>query len=149
MAHSFRRGTNDLLFHYYRNLQHLSHAIDNGWIPVVDWQNYGPFPHGEDFPVNGTTNCWEYFWNQPSEYTLDEVYKSKNVILSSQNTEFYGSIPSVALTPPFSEYVDDLIACCPDGRYRRPYKEPCDNKDQSCKKNPSNCLLIFFVEIGL
>ena len=103
----------NLLFHYYRNLQHLSHAIDNGWIPVVDWQNYGPFPHGEDFPVNGTTNCWEYFWNQPSEYTLDEVYKSKNVILSSQNTEFYGSIPSVALTPPFSEYVDDLIACCP------------------------------------
>lgn len=37
----------NLLFHYYRNLQHLSHAIDNGWIPVVDWQNYGPFPHGD------------------------------------------------------------------------------------------------------
>lgn len=103
----------DLLFHYYRNLQQLSYAVQNGWIPVVDWENYGPFRHGEDFPINGTTNCWEYYWKQPSEYTLEEVYRSKNVILANRNSVNYGFIPSMSLTPPFSRYVNDLADTCP------------------------------------
>lgn len=103
----------NLLYHYYRTLQHLSYAIKNGWIPVIDWENYGPFPHGEDEPVNGTRNCWEYFWNQPSEYTLEEVYQSKHVILSSQNTVDYQLIPPVAFYTPFSRYVSRLIELCP------------------------------------
>lgn len=103
----------NLLFHYYRSLQHLSHAVDNGWIPVIDWENYGSFPHEEEEPVNGTRNCWEYYWNQPSGYTLEEVYQSKNVILSSQNSHDYGLIPSVAFQPPFSDYVKKLVNFCP------------------------------------
>ena len=79
-------NVSNLLFHYYRNLQHLAYGVEKGWIPVVDWENYGPFAHGEDFPVNGSKNCWEYYWEQPSEYTLSEVYQSKNVVLSVQNT---------------------------------------------------------------
>lgn len=103
----------NLLFHYYRNLQHLSYAIENNWIPVIDWENYGPFPHQEDYPINGTTNCWEYYWNQPSEYTLKEVYESKNVILSIRNTREYGFIPSASITSPFKKYVEQLIQKCP------------------------------------
>lgn len=102
-----------LMFHYYRNLQHLSHAINHGWIPVVDWKNYGPLPHAEDYPINGTTNSWEYFWKQPSEYTLEEVYQSKNVILSSQNSVSYGYIPSMLIQPPFSTYAKQLVIKCP------------------------------------
>lgn len=109
----FMTSASNLLFHYYRNLQHLSHALDNGWIPVVDWQNYGPFAHGEDYPINGTTNCWEYFWNQPSEYTLEEVYQSKNVILSSQNSVAYGLIPGNAITTPLNSYAKRLAELCP------------------------------------
>ncbi len=109
----FMTSASNLLFHYYRNLQHLSYAIQNGWIPVVDWQNYGPFAHGEDYPINGTTNCWEYFWNQPSEYTLEEVYQSKNVILSSRNSVDYGLMPSNAITPPFKNYAQGLAELCP------------------------------------
>lgn len=103
----------DLLFHYYRNLQQLSYAVKNNWIPVVDWENYGPFRHGEDYPINGTTNCWEYYWKQPSEYSLEEVYQSKYVILANRNSVNYGFIPSMAFTPPFSRYVKDLKEKCP------------------------------------
>ena len=58
--------------------------LDNKWIPVVDWENYR-LPHSEDVPVNGTCNAWEYYWKQPSLYTLEEVYRSKHVILSNMN----------------------------------------------------------------
>lgn len=103
----------NLLYHYYRNLQHLSYAVKNDWIPVVDWQNYGPLPHQEDYPVNGTTNGWEYFWNQPSEYTLEEVYQSKNVILSDQNSSSYGYIPPIAIETPLQKYAARLAYNCP------------------------------------
>ena len=107
------RNIANLLTQYYYNLQKLSYAIENNYIPVVDWQNYGPMPHGEDFPVNGTTNTWEYYWNQPSEYTLEEVYKSKNVILSTRNIGQFGYIPNCAMTPPFNTYADNLAKKCP------------------------------------
>lgn len=106
-------ATSSLLFHYYRNLQHLSYGIEQGWIPIVDWENYGPFSHGEDYPINGTKNCWEYFWKQPSEYTLEEVYQSKNVILSDQNTRNYGFIPNTAFQRPLNKYADMLAHRCP------------------------------------
>lgn len=106
-------SVSNLLFHYYRNLQHLSYAIENNWIPVVDWENYGPFPHQEKYLVNNTNNCWEYYWKQPSEYTLDEVYESKNVILSDRNSRNYGYIPTSFITPPFINYVKLLAQKCP------------------------------------
>ena len=103
----------NLFFHYYRNLQHLAYAVDKGWIPVVDWKNYGNFSHGEDFPVNGTTNCWEYFWNQPSEYSLDEVYDSKNVILGLQNTRDIHLIPSCFFKTPLRKQALTYMQKCP------------------------------------
>ena len=103
----------NLLMHYYRNLQKLSYAVNKGWIPVVDWENYGPFRHAESYPINGTTNCWEYFWEQPSKYTLEEVYKSKNVILSDRNSLDYGYIPSPFFYPPLKKYSLDLANKCP------------------------------------
>lgn len=73
-----------LLTNYYYVLQLMAYALDNKWIPVVDWENYR-LPHSEDVPVNGTCNAWEYYWKQPSLYTLEEVYRSKHVILSNMN----------------------------------------------------------------
>lgn len=102
-----------LMFHYYRNLEHLSYAIEMGYIPVVDWENYGPFAHAEEYPINGTKNCWEYYWKQPSNYTLSEVYESKNVILSIRNSREYGYVPKAKMESPFKKYVKDLILKCP------------------------------------
>lgn len=102
-----------LLFHYYRNLEHLSYALENHYIPVVDWENYGPFAHSESTPINGTVNCWEYYWKQPSNYTLAEVYESKNVILSMQNSHEYGYIPKAKFLSPYEKYGKDLMDKCP------------------------------------
>lgn len=113
-ANELATTVSNLLFHYYRCLQHLTYAINNDYIPVVDWRNYGPFPHQEETPINGTTDCWEYFWKQPSEYTLEEVYESKNVILSDQNTRNYGYIPEVQFRSPFASYAKRLAVTCPE-----------------------------------
>ena len=75
---------NNLLANYFYVLSHLRYAQINGWIPVVDMLNY-PVYNSLPYPINGTMNAWEYFWQQPSQYTLDEVYRSRNVILSKQN----------------------------------------------------------------
>lgn len=107
------RNVANLLTQYYYALQKLSYALENGWIPVVDWENYGMMPHSEEYPVNGTMNAWEYYWQQPSEYPLEEVYQSKNVILSTRNIGQYGYIPNCAMKPPFEEYAEKIVEQCP------------------------------------
>ena len=81
-----------LLTNYYCAVQLYAYATENEWIPVVDWENYR-LPHSEDVPVNGTMNAWEYYWKQPSPYTLEEVYQSRRVILSNMNIPNGDKIP--------------------------------------------------------
>lgn len=103
-----------LLFNYYRNLQFIAYAVNRGWIPVVDWGiQYGRMQHMEEYPVNGTENGWEYFWNQPSEYTLDEVYQSKNVVLSTRNTIDTEFMPPCQYPWPFQQTAEDCAKMCP------------------------------------
>lgn len=106
-------NVSNLLFHYYRNLEHLAYGVEKGWIPVVDWENYGPFAHQENYPINGTKNCWEYYWNQPSNFTLEEVYQSKNVILSVQNTRDNAFLPSCFFKTPLQKQAEDYARRCP------------------------------------
>ena len=74
----------NLMANYFYVLSHLVYAQLNEWIPVIDQLNY-PVYTSQNYPVHGTNNAWEYFWQQPSVYTLDDVYQSKNIILSKQN----------------------------------------------------------------
>lgn len=111
-------------------LGYMKYAYDNGWIPVVDMQNYQTL-YNEDHPIHGTTNVWEYFFEQPLDpatgkrYTLEEVYQSKNVILSNgsdQRCNFTGDKdPEVlkwqhemAMRAPFNQeqktYIEKLSA---------------------------------------
>lgn len=102
-----------LLFYYYLILQKISHAVQNGWLPVVDLENYeGLLYFAEKEPVHGTRNAWEYFWKQPSPYTLEEVYQSKNVILSTRNSVDYGHIPPTLMERPFQKYAEKLSVQC-------------------------------------
>lgn len=103
-----------LCVHYYRVLSLLVYAINNNWIPVVDWENYGGISCKEDFSVLGTHNVWEYFWEQPSNYSLDEVYQSKNVILSVQNVrDQLKYIPSAFFSPPLQHQAEQYAKLCP------------------------------------
>jgi len=66
--------------HFISAMGHIRYAVQNGWIPIVDMQNY---PNALlDEKQFGIQNAWEYYFKQPCEYSLEEVYQSKNVILS-------------------------------------------------------------------
>ena len=74
----------NLLANYFYVLSHLQYARVKGWVPVVDQLNY-PVYNSQSSPINGTKNAWEYFWEQPGEVTLDEAYRSNNVVLSKRS----------------------------------------------------------------
>ena len=63
-------------------LQHLKIAKRFNFIPVVDMENYYGL-YNEKNKVFGQSNAWEYYFKQVSNYTLKEVYESKNVILGT------------------------------------------------------------------
>lgn len=73
-------------------LNNIQYAVERGWIPVVDYQNY--FLTGiQDEKDRGKENAWEYYFEQPDKrYSLGEVYQSKNVILGPVRGQPYGSL---------------------------------------------------------
>jgi hypothetical protein len=70
------------LSNFHHVMVHIEAALERGMVPVVDMQNYLTY-YNESEPVGGTSNAWEYFFLQPAGVGLDEVYRSKNVVLSS------------------------------------------------------------------
>jgi len=73
-------------------LNNIKYAVNRGWIPVVDYQNY--FLAGiQDEGNRNEENAWEYYFEQPDQnYSLEEVYQSKNVILGPVRGQPYGSL---------------------------------------------------------
>ena len=79
-----RKETLGLLGYYMAILGHIRIAIDRKCVPVVDMKNYKN-TYLKECEV-GEKNSWEYYFCQPSDVTLDEAYKSKNVVLSNMET---------------------------------------------------------------
>lgn len=69
-------GLMALLFYV---IQQIGYAEKNNYIPVVDFKNYKTQYNIAD------ENAWECFFEQISNYSLEEVYQSKNVVLSGIN----------------------------------------------------------------
>lgn len=82
-------GTEGLMSLFINVAKNLYYAKDNGYTPVVDFENY--HTQYQDI-VDGNSNAWEFFFTQPSNYKLGEVYKSKNVILSGLEIQWYDSL---------------------------------------------------------
>ncbi len=61
-------------------LGHIRDAVARGMIPIVDMQHY-PNYYYTDKDTIGRVNWWEYCFKQPFPYTLEEVYRSRNVVL--------------------------------------------------------------------
>jgi len=61
-------------------LGHLMIAEKRGLIPVIDMKNYY-FDLWQAEIDRGKENAWEYFYNQPSTYSLNDIKDSKNIIL--------------------------------------------------------------------
>lgn len=66
-------------------LNHLAICNKLKLTPVVDMHNFEGF-YNEKNKVNNTLNSWEYYFNQTSKVKLENVYKSKNVIITSNST---------------------------------------------------------------
>ena len=56
-------------------------ALELGYIPVIDMQgNANSYLEEEEI---GRKNAWEFYFEQPCGYTLEDIRNSRNVILSS------------------------------------------------------------------
>lgn len=66
--------------------KNIFYALENDYIPVIDFKNYRT--QYSDKYYEGI-NVWETFFTQPTEFSLDEVYASKNVILSGLEIQWY------------------------------------------------------------
>lgn len=66
-------------------IHHLLICDDLKMIPIIDMENYQTFYNCKK-KIRGTYNSWEYFFKPVSNYTLNEVYQSKNVIISDNRT---------------------------------------------------------------
>ena len=62
-------------------LNHLIISKKFNAIPVVDMENFSNF-YTENKKINNTRNVWEFFFSPISDYKLNEVYQSKNVLFS-------------------------------------------------------------------
>jgi len=93
-------------------LCHLKIAKDNGMIPVIDFKNF-PTLYNEKGQINHTSNSWEYYFKPVSEYSLDEVYQSKNVFFSS-GLYPKGMSYSITENPGLFKIYSDAISLQPD-----------------------------------
>jgi hypothetical protein len=78
----FPRDKDGLLFIILCNLSHIAYSLNKGCIPVVDLQNFDN--QYLDPGALHKDNSWEYFFDQPLRFTLNDIKKSKNIILSNK-----------------------------------------------------------------
>lgn len=87
-----------LFSNVFHVLAHLQYAKDLGLTPVVDMKNFKTL-YNEPVPVDREYNSWEYYFEQPSRHTLDEVYRSKRVIFCyGANNSAFGAYYDFART---------------------------------------------------
>ena len=62
------------------SLGYIKHAVDRGCIPVVDMSNYrnSYAGYGDNNP-----NIWEYYFQQPGKYNLEDINQSKKIVLGN------------------------------------------------------------------
>ena len=66
-------------------INHVIYAKNNGYIPIVDLKHYDNQYFKDDRVFKD--NVWEYFFEQPNGYNLDNVTQNSNVLIS-QNCFF-------------------------------------------------------------
>ena len=84
---------------------HLQYAHNKGMVPVVDMQNF-PTYYNQKKNIKNLKNLWELYFNQVSDYSLKEVYQSKNVYFSPSKYNFFlEKYKSKSLKKIFDKYI--------------------------------------------
>lgn len=109
------------------NLGSAVAAADKGYIPVVDMMNYR---NTMLLPEQvGEVNAWEYYFEQPMQYTMKDVYDSRNVILGeiTQPEHFpdFGMLSDPEELQKWQEMAHKYLRLCPEvkARIQRYYEE--------------------------
>lgn len=76
-------GVEGLMSLFINVIKNMAYAEANNYTSVVDFKNYNT-----QYKVENE-NAWELFFTQPSLVSLDEVYRSKHVILSGLEIQKY------------------------------------------------------------
>jgi len=78
---------------FFSNLNFVIHHLficdSLKMIPVIDMKNFQTFYNCKN-RIRGTLNSWNYYFKPVSRYSLEEVYKSKNVIICDNKTSEKG-----------------------------------------------------------
>ena len=67
-------------------LNHLKICKKFNFIPVIDMENF-PTIYNEEKACKNNKNAWNYYFESLNQISLDEVYKSKNVLIT--NNKFF------------------------------------------------------------
>ena len=83
----------------------LQYAHNKGMVPVVDMQNF-PTYYNQKKNIKNIKNLWELYFNQVSNYSLKEVYQSKNVYFSPSKYNFFlNKYKNKSLKKIFDKYI--------------------------------------------
>ncbi len=66
---------------YITTVGWINYALEKGYVPVVDMSIYRN--NYLEKSKRGKDNSWEYYFEQPMGYGINEAYKGKSIILSS------------------------------------------------------------------
>lgn len=66
-------------------IQHISLALEMGCEPIIDMKNY-PTKYNEIKSIKKNLNAWEYYFEPINNYRLEDVYKSKFVMIADGKT---------------------------------------------------------------
>ena len=92
---------------YLKVIKEINLCNRQGYIPVVDLKNYNS--QFAELTADDSINPWVLYFDQVSPYSLDEVYQSKNVIISGWNaSDFFckDKIKGMFDCDEFSEIID-------------------------------------------
>ena len=78
--------TEGLMSLFMNVAKNMHFAYEHNYEPIVDFENYKT--QYMDSSI-GEKNVWEYYFTQPTDYKLSDVYQSKNVILSGLDIHLY------------------------------------------------------------
>ncbi len=76
-----RTGNAGFFSNYFYVLGHCIIAEKNGWLPIVDMENYIT-PYNEITEIFNTRNAWEYYFHQPSNMSIENLPNDRTIILS-------------------------------------------------------------------
>ena len=63
-------------------INHLKICEQFNFIPIIDMENFTTI-YNEKEKIDSSYNAWDYYFKKLNKYNLKEIYKSKNLILTS------------------------------------------------------------------